>query len=141
MVALHKVFNLEEKLKKAFDRFIYLKSGGSIIVEPTEALTVIDVNTGKAIKGKNTEKSFLKINKEAAEAIAKVIRLRNISGIIIIDFINMKEIESIKELLDYLKKQLDKDEVKVTFVDMTPLGLVELTRKKEAKPFTLQDFL
>jgi ribonuclease G len=141
MVALHKVFNLEDKLKKAFDRFIYLKSGGSIIVEPTEALTVIDVNTGKAIKGKNTEKSFLKINKEAAEAIAKVIRLRNISGIIIIDFINMKEIESIKELLDYLKKQLDKDEVKVTFVDMTPLGLVELTRKKEAKPLTLQDFL
>lgn len=141
MVALHKVFNLEDKLAKAFDRFIYLKSGGSIIVEPTEALTVIDVNTGKAIKGKNTEKSFLKINKEAAEAIARIIRLRNISGIIIIDFINMKQIESIKELLDYLKNQLIKDEVKVTFVDMTPLGLVELTRKKEAKPLTLQDFL
>ena len=141
MVALHKVYNLEDKLQKGFDRFVYLKSGGSIIVEPTEALTVIDVNTGKAIKGKNTENSFLKINKEAAETIARIIRLRNISGIIIIDFISMKKAESIKELIDHLKRQLEKDEVRVTYVDMTPLGLVELTRKKEAKPLSVQDFL
>ena len=141
MVSLHKVYNLEDKLQKGFDRFVYLKSGGSIIVEPTEALTVIDVNTGKAIKGKNTENSFLKINKEAAETIARIIRLRNISGIIIIDFISMKKAESIKELIDHLKRQLEKDEVRVTYVDMTPLGLVELTRKKEAKPLSVQDFL
>lgn len=141
MVALHKVFNLEERLRKGFDRFIYLKSGGSIIVEPIEALTVVDVNTGKAIKGKNTEKTFLKINKEAAETIARVIRLRNISGIIIIDFINMKSSDSIRELIEYLKTELSRDEIRVTYVDMTPLGLVELTRKKEARPLAINDFL
>ena len=67
-------------------------------------------------------------------------RLRNISGIIIIDFINMKEMNNIKELISYLEHELSKDETKVTYVDMTPLGLVELTRKKESKPLILSDF-
>ena len=134
------VYSLETKLEKGFSRSIYLKSGGSIVVEPTEAMTVIDVNTGKAVKGKDTEKTFLKINIEAAAMIARVLRLRNISGIIIIDFISMKNSDSIRELINILQKELLKDENKVTYVDITPLGLVEMTRKKVSRPLTLDDF-
>jgi len=140
MISLSKVFNLEDKLKKGFNRTIHLKSGGSIIVEPTEALTVIDVNTGKAIKGKDVQKTFLKINIEAAKEISRILRLRNISGIIIIDFISMKDTENIRELIGYLKSFLSFDEKRVTYVDMTPLGLVELTRVKGERPLTLADF-
>ena len=137
---LYKLYSIEDKLKKCFNRTIYLKSGGSIVVEPTEALTVIDVNTGKAIKGKDVQKTFLKINLEAATEIARILRLRNISGIIIIDFINLKSSEDIKELINHLKVELSKDEKRVTYVDMTSLGLVELTRVKGERPLTLSDF-
>ena len=140
MISLSKVFNLEDKLKKGFNRTIHLKSGGSIVVEPTEALTVIDVNTGKAIKGKDVQKTFLKINIEAAKEISRILRLRNLSGIIIIDFISMKDTEDIRELIGYLKSFLSFDEKRVTYVDMTPLGLVELTRVKGERPLTLADF-
>lgn len=137
---LYKLYSIEDKLKKCFNRTIYLKSGGSIVVEPTEALTVIDVNTGKAIKGKDVQKTFLKINLEAATEIARILRLRNMSGIIIIDFINLKSSEDIKELINHLKVELSKDEKRVTYVDMTSLGLVELTRVKGERPLTLSDF-
>lgn len=140
MLPLYKLYDIDNKLKKGLGRILYLKSGGNIVIEPTEALTVIDVNTAKAIKGKNVENNFLKINKEAAKEAARIMRLRNISGIIIIDFINMKEMNNIKELISYLEHELSKDETKVTYVDMTPLGLVELTRKKESKPLILSDF-
>ena len=105
------------------------------MIQPTEALTVIDVNTGKAVAGKKqVQETFLKVNLEAAKEIARQIRLRNLSGIIIIDFIDM-ELEKdnnllMQELEDYLKK----DPVKTTLVDMTALGLVEVTRKKVRKP-------
>lgn len=138
---LIKLYNVEHKLEKGFNKYIYLKSGGSIVVEPTEAMTVIDVNTGKAIKGKDVQKTFLKINKEAATEIARVIRLRNLSGIIMIDFISMKEPGDIKELIEHLKLELDKDEIRTTFVDITSLGLVELTRKKQEKPINYLDFV
>ena len=140
MVALDKVYNIETDLKKLFSRTVYLKSGGSLIVEPTEAMTVIDVNSGKAIKGKNAEASYLKINMEAASQIARLLRVRNMSGIIIIDFISMKDPESVKKLTEHMKSELKKDEVKALYVDMTPLGLVEITRKKITKPLTLDDF-
>lgn len=140
MTNLSLVYDLEAKLIKGFAKHINLKSGGSIVVEPTEAMTVIDVNTGKAIKGKNVQKTFLKINKEAAEMIARIIRLRNISGIIVIDFINLTSPDDIKELLDVLKAEIGRDEIKVNYIDMTPLGLVELTRKKESRPLSMEDF-
>ncbi|MCR5213230.1 MAG: ribonuclease E/G [Eubacterium sp.] len=138
-ISLDRIYDIKTKLEKSFSKYINLKSGGNIVVEPTEALTVIDVNTAKAIDGKNTEATFLKINKEAASEIARVLRLRNLSGIIVIDFINMKEESSIHTLIEHLKNEIIKDEVKVTYVDMTPLGLVELTRKKLAGPIELKD--
>lgn len=114
---------------------VWLKSGGTLVIQPTEALTVIDVNTGKAIAGKKkVQETFLKINLEAAKEIAKQIRLRNISGIIIIDFIDM-ELQKHKDMLmEELKHHFKKDPIKTTLVDMTALGLVEVTRKKLRKP-------
>ena len=140
MLSLEKLYSLEDKLKKGFNKYIYLKSGGTVVVEPTEAMTVIDVNTGKAIKGKNVQSTFLKINKEAATEIARIIRLRNLSGIIIIDFISMTETEKISELINHLRSQLGRDECMVKYVDITSLGLVELTRKKVSRPLTLNMF-
>ena len=138
--SLDKLYDIEGKLTKAFHKTMYLKSGGSIVVEPTEALTAIDVNTGKMVKGKNVQDAFLKLNKEAARLIARIIRLRNISGIIIIDFISMKDPEYNNELIRTLKAELENDEVSTKYVDITPLGLVELTRKKVSKPLSISDF-
>lgn len=132
---LIKLFSLESRLKEALSRKVWLKSGASLIIEPTEALTVIDVNTGKAVNGrKRGEEYFLDINLEAAREIACQIRLRNLSGIIIIDFIDLALEESRQILLSSLGELLKADPVKTTLVDMTPLHLVEITRKKVRKP-------
>ena len=105
---------------------MHLKSGAYLVIQPTEALTVIDVNSGKCIKG--TQKDFyLKINLEAAKEIARQLRLRNISGICLVDFINMDTIEA-------LKQHLAKDIVPAVFIDFTELGLAEITRQKVRKP-------
>ena len=105
------------------------------MIEPTEALTVIDVNTGKAVKEQgDKEKHFLKINMEAAAEIAYQIRARNLSGIILVDFIGTKDEEKKQELLLFLREQLLKDPVRTVLVDMTPLQLVEITRKKVHRP-------
>lgn len=133
--SLEKLYGIESKLDKALQKNVWLKSGGTLVIEPTEALTVIDVNTGKAIKGnKKIQETFLKINLEAAEEIAKQIRLRNLSGIIVVDFIGLDAKEDEKLLLKKLEACLEKDPVKTVLVDMTPLGLVEITRKKVRKP-------
>ena len=126
-------------MEQSLRRLVYLKSGATIVIEPTEALTVIDVNTGKAVSGKNTsEDTFYRINLEAAKEIAAQIRLRNISGIIIIDFINMSQKEYKEQLVERLKSYLDKDPVQTEFVEITKLGLVELTRKKINKTLSEQ---
>jgi ribonuclease G len=135
LLSLSSLYGITDKLNEAVRPMVWLKSGGTLVIQPTEALTVIDVNTGKAIAGKKqVQETFLKVNREAAKEIAKQIRLRNLSGIIIIDFIDM-ELKKDKELLmqeleDYFKK----DPIKTTLVDMTELGLVEVTRKKVRKP-------
>lgn len=135
LLSLSNLYGIRDKLNDAIKSMVWLKSGGSLVIQPTEALTVIDVNTGKAISGKKkVQETFLKINREAAKEIAKQIRLRNLSGIIIIDFIDL-ELEKDKELLmQELDGYLKQDPIKTTLVDMTALGLVELTRKKVRKP-------
>lgn len=123
-------YSLASLLEKTLSKRTYLKSGAYLVIEPTEAMTVIDVNSGKSIKGKNAEEQFLKINIEAAKEIARQLRLRNISGIVMIDFINMKEESHNHELMKKLAEYVRTDPVRTTVVDMTKLGLVELTRQK-----------
>lgn len=123
-------YSLASLLEKTLSKRAYLKSGAYLVIEPTEAMMVIDVNSGKSIKGKNAEEQFLKINIEAAKEIARQLRLRNISGIVMIDFINMKEESHNHELMKNLAEYVRTDPVRTTVVDMTKLGLVELTRQK-----------
>ena len=133
---INALYNLDVAIEKALARTVWLKSGGNIVIEQTESLVAIDVNSKKAIVGKkDLEKTFFKINCEAAIEICKQLVLKNLSGIIIVDFIDMKEEEHKKELESLLKSQLMYDPVKAIFVDYTKLNLVELTRKKVKVPF------
>ncbi len=133
---LEKLYSIKTRIEEALGSRVWLKSGGYLVIEPTEALTVIDVNTGKyeASRGKDSEETFFSINMEAAQEIALQLRLRNISGIIIVDFINLETEEKKKQLLEYLKQLTAKDAVRTTVIDMTPLGLVEITRKRVNRP-------
>ena len=123
-------YRLESKISKALSRKVWLKCGGYLIIDRTEALTVIDVNTGKYVGGKSLEDTVLKTNIEAAGEIARQLRLRDIGGIIIIDFIDMREQEHRQMVLDELKRVLRKDRTRTSVVGMTGLGLIEMTRKK-----------
>lgn len=131
--SLWKLYGLETIIDDATRTRVWLKSGGYLVIEPTEALTVVDVNTGKYEGNKNAEATFLKINMEAAVETARQLRLRNISGIIIIDFIDMKTEADKLDVLSVLNKELKKDPVKAALVDMTKLNLAEVTRKKVKK--------
>ncbi len=126
-----KFLGLEHQIEKALRKRVWLKSGANIIIEQTEALTVIDVNSGKNIK-KASQEHFLNINKEAAREICHQMRLRNLSGIILVDFINLEK-EQEEPLIHYLQQELRKDPIGANFVDLTKLGLVEITRKKVKK--------
>lgn len=134
LLPLIKLYKLEAALEEALERRVWLKSGGYLVIEPTEALTVVDVNTGKYSGKKNAEDTILKINLEAAAETARQLCLRNLSGIIIVDFIDMAREEHKQQLLTALEGELKKDPVKTVLVDMTKLGLVEITRKKVRKP-------
>lgn len=138
LLSLKSLYSLEARLKEALQEKVWLKSGGYLVIQPTEALTVIDVNSGKSVAKKNVQEHYLKINLEAAEEIAHQLRLRNISGIIIIDFIDMKEQTAKDELMLQLRQFVKKDSVPVQVVDMTRLNLVELTRKKVRKSLAEQ---
>lgn len=135
MLSLTKLYSLETAMEEASSRRVWLKSGGYLVIEPTEALTVVDVNTGKYSGKKNIEDTLLKINLEAAVETARQIQLRNLSGIIVVDFIDMALPEHREQLLTLLDKELSADPVKTVLVDMKKLGLVEITRKKVNKPF------
>lgn len=131
---LYKLLNLESEIAHLLDKRVWLKSGGFLVIEPTEAMVVIDVNTGKSIGKKRQEEHLLKVNEEAAVEIAKQLRLRNLSGIILVDFINMKQSKSRDKLIHTLKAALRKDKVPSRFVDVTALELYEITRKKIRRP-------
>lgn len=136
-VSLGTLYNFRGSVDKLIEKRVWLKSGANIIIEQLETMTVIDINSGKNIS--KNEKSILEINKEAAIEIARQLRLRNISGMIIIDFINMKSKEYMEELISVLKEQIKLDSIPCVFMDVTKLGLVELTRKKTYK--SLKEFI
>lgn len=131
---LDKLYSTQTVLDKALMERAWLKTGGYLVIQPTEALTVIDVNSGKATSRSDSEEGAMKVNLEAAREAARQIRLRNLSGIIVIDFINLKEEENTRKLLQEFRYFLAKDPIQTTLVDMTPLGLVEVTRKKVRRP-------
>jgi ribonuclease G len=127
---LFELYNIEDELQKALGRRVELKSGGYVIIDQTEALTTIDVNTGGFIGARNFEETVFKTNLEAAHAIARQLRLRNLGGIIVIDFIDMSTEEHKKAVLSELQKALDRDRARTSVTDFSALGLVEMTRKR-----------
>jgi ribonuclease E len=122
-------FHVEDQLRKALDRKVWLSSGGHIVIDRTEALTVIDVNTGKFVGHSNLEETVLQNNLEAAEEIAHQLRLRDIGGIIVIDFIDMEIAHNRDAVLLRLREQLAKDKTRTQVFEVSNLGLVEMTRK------------
>ena len=135
---LEKLYSLSTKLEGALSTRVWLKSGAYIIIEPTEALTVIDVNSGKYEAHKGEQDYYRAINMEAASEIAYQIRLRNLSGMILIDFINMNNAEDQDALIKEMQKLLQRDRVKTCVVDFTRLGLMEITRMKTVPPLLEQ---
>jgi ribonuclease G len=124
------LYSVEDEIQKALDRKVLLKSGGYLVIDQTEALTTIDVNTGTYVGRKNLEETLFKTNLEAAQAIARQLRLRNLGGMIIVDFIDMTDAEHRRQVLRALEKALARDRSKVYVTEMSPLGLVEITRKR-----------
>lgn len=129
-----KLHSLETKLEEIMSKQIWLRSGGNIVIEYTEALTVVDVNSAKNVSKKDRETLILKTNIEACKEIARQLRLRNVSGIIVVDFINMKSEESLNELISTLKNELKSDSVRCDYVEFTKLGLAHIVRKKIKPP-------
>jgi len=123
------LYSVREQLEKMENRKIWLKSGGFITIDKTEALTAIDVNTGKYVGSKDLEKTVFKVNKEASFEIAKQLRLRDIGGIIIIDYIDMHNDENKNEIINLLTQELKKDRTKSQILGFTKLNLLEMTRK------------
>ena len=132
--SLQALYGLKGKLHEAVSRTVWLKSGGYLVIEPTEALTVIDVNSGKNIKKISKRELCALTNREAAEAIPYILTSRNITGIVIVDFISTDSEKEDEKLLKLLRKGVSIDHVKTDVVDITPLGLVEITRQKKESP-------
>src|SRR6185437_15786418 len=123
---LFDLYNVETEIQRALSRRVDLKSGGYLIIDQTEAMTTIDVNTGGYVGGRNFDDTIFKTNLEAAHAIARQLRLRNLGGIIILDFIDMENIEHRNAVLAELKKTLSRDRTKVSISNFSVLGLVEM---------------
>ena len=124
------LYSVEDEIQKALNKKVQLKSGGHLIIDQTEAMTTIDVNTGGFVGHRNLEETIFKTNLEATHILARQLRLRNLGGIIIIDFIDMQESEHGRQVLRSLEKHLARDQSKVTISELTSLGLVQLTRKR-----------
>jgi ribonuclease G len=132
-------FNIESEIEKSLKRKVWLKSGGYLIMDETEALTVIDVNTGKFVGGGSLSETIIKTNCDAANEIARQLRLRDIGGIIVIDFIDMGSAHDKQQVIRTLENALKKDRSRTKISNISPLGLIEMTRKRTAE--TLGDFL
>ncbi|MFQ6033545.1 MAG: Rne/Rng family ribonuclease [Candidatus Bipolaricaulia bacterium] len=130
---LFEQYDVERQFRESLQREVKLEAGGTLVIEETEALTAIDVNTRGDVHHRNQEAAILNTNLEAAREIPRQLRLRKISGIIIVDFIDMKRRDSVHKVLERLKEELRKDRVTTDFIDITGLGLVEITRKREGK--------
>ena len=128
-LALFERYHVEDQLRKALDRKVWLPSGGHLVIDRTEALTVIDVNTGRFVGSTNLEETVLQNNLESAEEIARQLRLRDIGGIIVIDFIDMEDQKNQDAVLLRLREHLAKDKTRTQVFDVSHLGLVEMTRK------------
>lgn len=137
-ICLANIYSLNTRISELLNRTVWLKSGGNLVIDELEAMTVIDVNSAKITGKKDPEETFLKVNLEACEEIAHQLIVRNLSGIIMIDFINMRKEESNQEMLNYFSALLKKDPVTTKLVDLTPLGIVEVTRKRQQKTFREQ---
>ena len=131
---LIKLYSLETCISEALQKKVWLKGGGYLVIEPTEAMTVIDVNSGKNTDKKAQREIILRSNTEAADEIARQLRLRNLSGMVMIDFINMADNRDVKLVMNALRKALSADPVKTALIDITKLGIVEVTRMKVRKP-------
>jgi len=129
-----KLFNINQKLERALRRVVDLDCGGSIVIDSTEALTIIDVNSGSNISGNGFREMSLKTNLEASKEISRQLRLRNISGIVLIDFIDMSKEQDKKLVLETFKEELRKDKGKTAVIGFTKLGLLEMTRKRTSPP-------
>jgi len=129
-LSLFETQHVHEQLHKALDRKVWLPSGGSLIIEHTEALTVIDVNTGKNVGTSNLEQTVFQNNLEAAQEVAHQLRLRDIGGIIVIDFIDMEIKENRKKVVESFRQALSRDKTRTQVFDISELGLVEMTRKR-----------
>lgn len=128
---MEKLYGLHSMLNRALEPKVYLPHGGHILIEPTETLTAIDVNSGKNVSRKKAADYFWANNREAAEEIARQLRLRNISGMILVDFINMEDETQERELMSFMKRLTLSDYAKVDVIDYTKLGLMEITRAKK----------
>lgn len=134
LLPLYKLYRVETALDAIQKEKVWLNSGGFLVIQQTEAFVSIDVNSGKYTGKKKMEETFRKINLEAAVEISRQLRLRNLSGIILIDFINMENPDHREELFHVLQKLLRKDPIKSRAIDITPLHILEMTRKKVRRP-------
>jgi len=132
------LYGVEDEIQKALRKEVPLKSGGYLVIDQTEAMATIDVNTGAYLGSRNLEETAFRTNLEAAQAAARQLRLRNLGGIVIIDFIDMHDDEHKRQVLRTLEKALARDHAKTTVYEMSPLGLVEMTRKRTTESLARQ---
>ena len=132
------LYGVEDEIQRALAREVRLKSGGYLVLDQTEAMTTVDVNTGSFLGQRNLEETVYRTNLEAAQALARQLRLRNLGGIIIIDFIDMHDAEHRRQVLRTLEKSLARDHARTTVYDFSPLGLVEMTRKRTVESLERQ---
>ena len=136
--AIFDLYGVEDEIQRALEKEVPLKSGGYLVIDQTEAMTTVDVNTGSFVGQRNLEETVYRTNLEAAQSVARQLRLRNLGGIIIIDFIDMVDPEHRRQVLRTLEKSLARDHAKTTVYDFSPLGLVAMTRKRTVESLERQ---